>query len=59
MITPPVIDSKMNFFSLDEVWVKVIPALAVMSSNCGIGRFVHFGDLAPGGGGPVKGCPIP
>ena len=30
--------------------MKVMPAFAVMSSSCGIGRPVHLVALAPGGG---------
>src|SRR5579872_3736782 len=34
-----------------------MPALAVMSSSCGIWRFRHFRTLIPGGGGAP--CAIP
>lgn len=48
----------MYFFSGSEVCLKVMPAWALMSANCGIGRPVHFLVFAPGGGGGGSGCPL-
>ena len=50
-------DSTINFFAGSELCVNVIPAFAVMSSSCGIGRPLHLVAFAPGGGGGGCGCP--
>src|SRR5271166_3389393 len=54
--TPPPIDSAMYFLSRSEVWVNLMPALAVMSTSSGIGRFLQTTFLAPGGGGGATAC---
>src|SRR6185437_11514836 len=51
-------DSTMYFFSGSDVCLKWIPACAVTSTNCGIGRPLHFLDFAPGGGGGGIGWPL-
>src|ERR1700733_8511299 len=48
----------MYFFSGSDVCLKLMPACAVMSVNCGMGRPLHFFVFAPGGGGGGSGCPL-
>src|SRR6516162_3074255 len=47
----------MYFLAGSDECLKVIPALAVMSSSCGIGRPVHSVAFAPGCGGGGMLCP--
>src|SRR5450631_2105394 len=47
----------MYFLAGSEACLKLIPALAVTSSSCGMGRPLHLMDLAPGGGGGGVGWP--
>src|SRR5277367_6748120 len=50
-------DSTMYFFDGSETCLKVIPALAVMSSSCGIARPAHSVTFNPEGGGGGVWCP--
>src|SRR6516164_7382749 len=47
----------MYFFAGSDECLKTIPALAVMSSSCGIGRPVHSVAFAPGWGSGGMLCP--
>src|SRR3974390_1561112 len=47
----------MYFFAGSDECLKAIPALAVMSSSCGIGRPAHWAAFAPGWGGGGTLCP--
>src|SRR5215467_11065958 len=41
----------MDFLSGSAVWENLMPVWAVMSTSCGIGRFLQTTFFAPGGGG--------
>src|SRR5579871_570698 len=47
----------MYLFDGSEMCLNVMPAFAVMSSSCGMGRPAHSVTFAPGGGGGGVWCP--